>query len=220
LQIYRETVNQGQKLSLKEIILEQANLSLTQRFYQWVLLKTQSPYATWLLNIISFLESSIFPIPPDIMLIPMIIADRTKAWFLAFTCSVSSILGGLVGYAIGYYLFESIGVWIIEKYALTDAFANFQTLFQEYGFWIIILKGVTPIPFKLVAIAAGATGLNIWQFLLASTISRSIRFFILATCIYVLGDKAKDFINKNLNFVLVGFLVTLVLGFIAFKLIF
>lgn len=220
MQIYRKTIDQSQKLSLKEIILEQVNLSLMQRFYQWVLLKTQSPYAVWLLNIISFLESSIFPIPPDIMLIPMIIADRTKAWFLAFTCSVSSVVGGLVGYAIGYYLFESIGVWIIEKYSLTAAFANFQALFQEYGFWIIILKGATPIPFKLVAIAAGATGLSIWQFLLASAISRSIRFFILAACIYILGDKAKDFINKNLNFVLVGFLVTLVLGFIAFKLIF
>lgn len=200
--------------------MEQVNLSVTQRFYQWFLLKTQSPYAIWLLNIISFLESSIFPIPPDIMLIPMIIADRTKAWVLAFTCSLSSILGGLVGYAIGYYLFESIGLWIIEKYSLEGAFTNFQSLFQEYGFWIIVLKGVTPIPFKLVAIAAGATGLNIWQFLLASTISRSIRFFMLAACLYFLGDKAKEFIHKNLNFVLLGFLATLILGFVVFKLIF
>ena len=166
------------------------------------------------------LESSIFPIPPDIMLIPMIIADRTKAWFLAFTCSLSSISGGLVGYAIGYYLFESIGIWIIEKYSLESAFTNFQSLFQEYGFWIIVLKGVTPIPFKIVAIAAGATGLNIWQFLLASTISRSIRFFMLATCLYFLGDQAKEFIHKNLNFVLFGFLVTLFLGFAVFKFMF
>lgn len=200
--------------------MEQVNTSLTQRFYQWFLIKTQSPYATWLLNIISFLESSIFPIPPDIMLIPMVIADRAKAWFLAFTCSISSIAGGLVGYAIGYYLFETIGMWIIQKYSLESAFTNFQNLFQEYGFWIIVFKGVTPIPYKLVAIAGGATGLGVWQFLLASTISRSIRFFMLAGSIYVLGDKAKGFIEKNLNFVFIGFFVILILGVVAFKLIF
>ena len=124
----------------KDEALEHVKISLTQRFYQWFMIKTQSPYATWLLNVFSFLESSIFPIPPDIMLIPMIIADRTRAWFLSLTCSISSILGGLAGYAIGYYLFESLGVWIIEKYSLQSAFANFQTLFQEYGFWIIILN--------------------------------------------------------------------------------
>lgn len=200
--------------------MEQVNTSLSQRFYQWFLIKTQSPYATWLLNIISFLESSIFPIPPDIMLIPMVIADRAKAWFLAFTCSVSSIVGGLVGYAIGYYLFETIGMWIIHKYSLETAFTNFQNLFQEYGFWIIVFKGVTPIPYKLVAIAGGATGLGVWQFLLASTISRSIRFFMLAGSIYFLGDKAKGFIEKNLNLVFIGFFVILILGVVAFKLIF
>lgn len=200
--------------------MEQVNISLSQRFYQWFLIKTQSPHATWLLNIISFLESSIFPIPPDIMLIPMVIADRAKAWFLAFTCSISSIAGGLVGYAIGYYLFETIGMWIIQKYSLESAFTNFQSLFQQYGFWIIVLKGATPIPYKLVAIAGGATGLGIWQFLLASTISRSIRFFMLAASIYFLGDKAKGFIEKNLNVVFIGFFVILILGFVAFKLIF
>lgn len=200
--------------------MEHVKVNFTQRLYHWFMLKTRSPYATWLLNVISFLESSIFPIPPDIMLIPMIIAERTRAWFLAFTCSVSSILGGLVGYAIGYYLFESLGLWIIEKYSLQSAFANFQTMFQEYGFWLIILKGATPIPFKLVTIAAGATGLNLWQFLLASTISRSLRFFILGTSLYFLGDKAKEFMNKNLNFVLLSFVVTLVLGILVFKLIF
>ncbi|WP_032113275.1 YqaA family protein [Candidatus Paracaedibacter symbiosus] len=196
------------------------NTQLTPRFYQWFLAKTQSPYATWLLNIVSFLESSVFPIPPDIMLIPMIIADRAKAWLLAFTCTVSSVVGGLVGYAIGFYLFETIGMWIIQKYSLESAFANFQTLFQEYGFWIILLKGATPIPYKLVAIAGGATGLSLWQFVLASIISRSIRFFMLATCFYFLGDKAKDFISKNLTLVFIGFFVTLFLGFLAFKLVF
>lgn len=200
--------------------MEQVRTSLSQRFYQWFLIKTQSPYATWLLNVISFLESSIFPIPPDIMLIPMVIADRAKAWFLAFTCSVSSIVGGLVGYAIGYYLFETMGLWIIQKYSLESAFTNFQTLFQEYGFWIIVFKGATPIPYKLVAIAGGATGLGIWQFLLASIISRSIRFFMLAGSIYFLGDKAKGFIEKNLNIVFIGFFVILILGFVVFKLIF
>lgn len=200
--------------------MEQVSTSLSQRFYQWFLIKTQSPYATWLMNIISFLESSIFPIPPDIMLIPMVIADRAKAWFLAFTCSASSIAGGLVGYAIGYYLFETIGMWVIQKYSLEGAFTNFQNLFQEYGFWIIVFKGLTPIPYKLVAIAGGATGLGVWQFLLASTISRSIRFFMLAGSIYFLGDKAKGFIEKNLSFVFIGFFVILILGFVAFKLIF
>lgn len=151
------------------------------------------------------------------MLIPMIIANRARAWFLALTCTISSVLGGLVGYAIGFYLFETIGMWIIHKYALESAFANFQILFQEYGFWLIILKGVTPIPYKLVAIAGGATGLAVWQFALASVISRSLRFFMLASCFYFLGDKAKDFISKNLNLVFISFFVTLILGFVVFK---
>ena len=191
-----------------------------RRMYDWCLQAADTKRAQYIMYGIAFAESSFFPLPPDLMLIPMILANRMLAWRLAFGATVASVVGGLLGYAIGYYLYATIGHWIIETYSLHGSFERFQTDFQAYGFWIIALKGLTPIPFKLVAIAAGATGLNIWQFLLASTISRSIRFFILATCIYVLGDKAKDVINKNLNFVLVGFLVTLVLGFIAFKLIF
>lgn len=200
--------------------MEKVRMGLTQQLYNWMLENSASPKATWILAIIAFAESSVFPIPPDMMIIPMLIADKSKAWKLATICTVSSVLGGLAGYAIGYFLFESIGLWIIEAYSLQTAFESFQNLFQEYGIWIIMLKGLTPIPYKLVTIASGATGLGLVPFVFASIISRSLRFFILSGSLYLLGDKAKDFMDKNLKFVFVGFLVTLILGIISLKYLF
>lgn len=167
----------------------------------------------------SFAESSFFPLPPDLMLIPMILADRAKAWWLATICTISSVLGGLIGYAIGYFLFESAGEWIIQTYHLQDAFTRFQTDFQNWGFWIIALKGLTPIPFKLVTIASGVAGLNLTQFVLASLIARAFRFFLLAGLLWYFGDWARPFIERYLPWILGGLLVSLIAGFVAVKIL-
>ncbi len=178
-----------------------------------------TPKAVWIVNLISFAESSFFPLPPDLMLIPMILADRAKAWWLAFLCTVSSVIGGLVGYAIGYFLFETVGEWIIQTYQLQTSFTRFQTDFQAWGFWLIVLKGLTPIPFKLVTIASGVAGLSLPQFVLASIIARSFRFFLLAGLLWFFGDWARTFIERYLPWLLGAVLASLVFGFIAVKLL-
>lgn len=194
-----------------------ASDSWLRRLYAWTLQMAATPKAVWIVNLISFAESSFFPLPPDLMLIPMILADRAKAWWLAFLCTVSSVIGGLVGYAIGYFLFETIGEWIIQTYQLQASFTRFQTDFQAWGFWLIVLKGLTPIPFKLVTIASGVAGLNLSQFVLASIIARSFRFFLLAGLLWFFGDWARTFIERYLPWCLGAVLVSLVLGFIAVK---
>ncbi len=194
-----------------------ASDSWLRRLYAWTLQMAATPKAVWIVNLISFAESSFFPLPPDLMLIPMILADRAKAWWLAFLCTLSSVIGGLVGYAIGYFLFETIGEWIIQTYQLQASFTRFQTDFQAWGFWLIVLKGLTPIPFKLVTIASGVAGLNLSQFVVASIIARSFRFFLLAGLLWFFGDWARTFIERYLPWCLGAVLISLVLGFIAVK---
>lgn len=179
-----------------------ASSSWIRRLYDWALQTAATPKAAWIVNLVSFAESSFFPLPPDLMLIPMILADRTKAWWLATSCTITSVLGGIVGYAIGYFLFETIGEWIIQTYHLQDSFARFQTDFQAWGFWLIVLKGLTPIPFKLVTIASGVAGLNLLPFIVASIIARSFRFFLLAGLLWFFGDWARIFIERYLSWVL------------------
>lgn len=194
-----------------------ASSSWLRRLYAWTLQMAARPEAVWIVNLVSFAESSFFPLPPDLMLIPMILADRAKAWWLATLCTISSVLGGLVGYAIGYFLFETIGEWIIQTYHLQAAFGKFQTDFQDWGFWLIVLKSLTPIPFKLVTITSGVAGLNLSQFVLASIIARSFRFFLLAGLLWFFGDWARTFIDRYLPWLLGALLVSLVLGFVAVK---
>ena len=193
--------------------------SWLRRLYDWIIRSANTPKAIWTLVLISFAESSFFPLPPDLMLVPMILANRAKAWWLAFICTVSSVLGGLVGYAIGYFLFESMGEWIIQTYHLENAFRVFQTDFQAWGFWIIVLKGLTPIPFKLVTIASGVAGLNLTQFVFASIIARSFRFFLLSALLWFFGEWARTFIERYLPWVLGGLLVSLIAGFVVVKII-
>lgn len=192
-------------------------ISPMRRLYNWLMRAVDTPQATKILGTVSFCESSFFPLPPDLMLIPMILANRSKAWQLAFICSITSILGGLFGYALGYFLFESIGQWIISTYNLQASFQAFQSTFQEWGFWIIMMKGLTPIPFKLVTIASGVCELNIWQFLLASIITRTARFYLLAALIWYFGEWSKAFIEKYLGLILMGTLVVIILGVMAVK---
>jgi membrane protein YqaA with SNARE-associated domain len=193
--------------------------SYLRRIYDWTIRSANTPKAVWTVILISFAESSFFPLPPDLMLIPMILAERSKAWWLAFLCTISSVLGGLVGYAIGFFLFETIGEWIIQTYHLQDSFGRFQTDFQAWGFWIIVLKGLTPIPFKLVTIASGLAGLNLTLFVAASIIARSFRFFLLAGLLWYFGDWARTFIERYLPWVLGGSLVALIVGFFTVKIL-
>ena len=192
-------------------------VSLLQRLYGWTLRSASSPKAVWIVGLVSFAESSFFPLPPDLMLIPMILADKAKAWRLAFLCTVSSVLGGILGYAIGYFLFETAGDWIIQTYGLQESFGRFQADFQKWGFWIIAFKGLTPIPFKLVTIASGVVGLNLFQFIAASVIARSFRFFLLAGLLRYFGEWARPFIERRLPWILSGLLISLIGGFIAVK---
>lgn len=196
-----------------------ASDSWLRRLYAWTLQMAATPKAVWIVNLVSFAESSFFPLPPDLMLIPMILADRAKAWWLATLCTLSSVLGGLVGYAIGYFLYETIGEWIIQTYHLQGSFGRFQTDFQAWGFWLIVLKGLTPIPFKLVTIASGVAALNLSQFVLASLIARSFRFFLLAGLLWFFGDWARPFIERYLPWLLGAVLASLVLGFFAVKIL-
>ena len=191
--------------------------SLVRRTYDWIIRSANTPKAIWMVTLISFAESSIFPLPPDLVLIPMVLADRAKAWWLATVCTISSIFGGLVGYAIGFFLFDTIGDWIIQTYQLEASFDRFQVEFQTWGFWIIALKGLTPIPFKLVTIASGVAGLNLTQFVLASIIARSFRFFLIAALLWFFGDWARLYIEKYLPWVLASSLAVLIAGFIVIK---
>jgi membrane protein YqaA with SNARE-associated domain len=166
--------------------------------------------------VVSFTESSFFPIPPDVMLIPMILANRSKAWLFAGVCTIASVLGGFFGYAIGYFLFETAGKWVIDLYGLQAGFNNFQQQFNEWGLWVILIKGLTPIPYKLVTIASGAAHFDLFTFGIASLITRGGRFFLVAGLLYVVGDPIRHFVEKHLTLVTTGFVLIIVGGFVAF----
>lgn len=191
--------------------------NVLHRMYDWCLKAADTKRAKYIMYLVAFAESSFFPLPPDLMLIPMVLANRVLAWRLAFGATIFSVLGGILGYAIGYYLFSTMGDLIIETYGLHHTFERFQKEFQNYGFWIISLKGLTPIPFKLVTIASGAAHFDITQFLIASTIARAFRFYLLSAILYFFGPIAKQYIEKYLTVALLTSLGIIVTGFIIVK---
>ena len=164
---------------------------------------------------VSFAESSFFPLPPDILLIPMILSQPRRAWLIASVCTVSSVLGGFVGYAIGYFLFDTVGRPVLEFYDAMDKYETLRAAFAQWGSWIIILKGLTPIPFKLVTIASGVAQFDLVAFALASLISRSLRFFLLAALLWWFGDAVREFIERRLMLVTAAFAAALVGGFVV-----
>ncbi len=177
------------------------------------------PHAVWWLAFVSFLESSIFPIPPDVMLVPLVLARPKLAFWYAGVCTIASVIGGWVGYAIGYELFDVIGRPIIALYHLQDEFARFQDFFITYGAWIVIAKGWTPIPYKLITITAGATGLNLLTFSLASVVSRAIRFFLVAVLLWYYGEPIRIFIERYLKWVTTGVVAAVIGGFLMLRFI-
>ncbi|TWB16920.1 MULTISPECIES: YqaA family protein [Nitrospirillum] len=174
-------------------------------------------HAVWALAGISFIESSVFPIPPDLLLIPLILADRRRAFFLATVCTVASVLGGFLGYAIGYYFWDTIGHRVIEAYGLMGKYMEFKQGFDEKGAWIIILKGMTPIPYKLVTIASGAFQFDLATFAGASLISRALRFFLVAALLWKFGEPIRTFVEKRLTLVTTVALLLVISGFILVK---
>jgi membrane protein YqaA with SNARE-associated domain len=190
---------------------------MIRRLYDWTMQAAAHKNAVPSLFTVSFIESSFFPIPPDVMLIPMVLAERAKAWFFALVATVGSVLGGVFGYLIGFFLFDAIGKPMLEFYGYADKFEKFATQYNEYGAWIVFFFGVTPFPYKVITIASGATALNIAVFMLASVLSRGLRFFIVAALLYWFGPPIRDFIEKRLGLVFTVFVVLLFGGFIAIK---
>lgn len=186
---------------------------MLRHIYDWIMGFANHPYAVWILAAVSFAESSFFPIPPDPLYIAMLLARREKTWKFACVCTISSVVGGWVGYAIGYGLYETIGEFILQTYGLQAAFDKFQDSFNEWGFWIVALKGLTPIPYKVVTIACGVTGLDFTSFTIASFIARGFRFFLLATLFWYFGPSMKEYIDKNLTFVTFASIGALLGGF-------
>jgi membrane protein YqaA with SNARE-associated domain len=185
--------------------------------YHRVLALAASPRAPWWLAVIAFAESSFFPIPPDVLLVPMALARPDRAWRLALICSIASVAGGALGYFIGYAVFDLLAKPVIEFYGYGARFAAFQAMYAEWGLWVILIKGLTPIPYKIVTIASGAAKFNFWVFMAASAATRGARFFIVATLLHFWGEQVRDFIERRLTLVTTGVAVGIVGGFVAFR---
>jgi membrane protein YqaA with SNARE-associated domain len=194
--------------------------AMLKRIYNWCLEAAHKPYALWIMGAVAFAESSFFPVPPDVMLIPMSLARPQRAWVYATVCTATSVLGGILGYAIGALLYDSVGHWLIQVYGLGDKVDAFRASYAEWGAVIILLKGLTPIPYKLVTITSGFAGYNIGLFILCSIVARGGRFFVAAVLLNRYGDLIRDRIERHLGlWVAIGAAV-LVLGFVvAIKLI-
>ena len=193
-------------------------MNLLRSLYNWTLKKAEHKYSSWILSIVSFSESSFFPIPPDVLLIPMIIAKRTKAWSYALICTLSSVIGGVAGYAIGFFLFNSIGILIVEFYHLSNSFNTFENYYKEYGILIVLGAGFTPFPFKFITIASGVFSLNIFLFILTAFIARGLRFYLLTSLLFIFGEKIKILIDKYFNILAVLFFILLLGSFMVIKL--
>jgi membrane protein YqaA with SNARE-associated domain len=174
-------------------------------------------HAVWVLAAVSFIESSVFPIPPDVLLIPIVLANRQRAFVIAGLCTAASVLGGWLGYAIGYYLFEAVGRPVFTFYHVMDTYLRLQDAFQQWGVWIIIIKGMTPIPFKLLTIASGAFHFSLLWFTVAAVISRSVRFFLVAGLLWKFGEPVRTFIERRLTLLTTLFVVLVVGGVVALR---
>ncbi len=185
-------------------------MNFLKRTYNWTLEKAQHKNAKWYLSLISFAESSFFPIPPDILLIPMALASKANALFYAFICTLFSVLGGILGYAIGYFFYNSVGIYIVDFYHLENSFNIFESYYKEFGILIVLGAGITPFPYKFITIASGVFGLNIFLFIIVSIIGRGLRFYLIAILLYFFGEKIKLIIDKYFNILTIVFFILLV----------
>ncbi|MEN9754310.1 MAG: DedA family protein [Pseudomonadota bacterium] len=188
---------------------------MLRKLYDRVVALADRPGAPWALGIVAFSESSVFIVPPDVLLAPMALARPDLAWRYAFICTLGSVLGGIVGYLIGHLLFDTAGLWILSLYGYDDKVAVVKDLYAQYGAALILLKGLTPIPFKLVCIVSGALDYNFPLFVLLSVITRGARFYLLAGLLNKFGDPLRHFIERRLGLVLFVITALTILGIIA-----
>ena len=186
---------------------------MIRSLYDWTLRQAQHPRALWVLGFVSFIESSVFPIPPDVLMIPMILARPNRAWLIAGVALVTSVLGGIFGYAIGALFYETLGQPILEALGKGDAMTAFNTRFNEFGFWPVLIAGITPFPYKVITIMSGWTGMPLGVFIVTSIIARGLRFFIVAALLWKFGAPIRDFIEKRLGLLFTLFVIMLVAGF-------
>ncbi len=185
--------------------------------YEWILrLASHRRAGLWLAGV-SFAESSFFPIPPDAMLVPMCLARPERAWRYAAICTIASVLGGLLGYAIGYYLFEAVAQPILAAYGHAEALQSFREWFARWGAAVILIKGLTPIPFKIVTIGAGAAAFDPFLFVVTAAITRAARFFLLAALLLRYGAPIREFIEKRLTLITTVVAIAIIGGFVALR---
>ena len=192
---------------------------MLRRLYNWTLGLAGHRHALWALAIVSFAESSIFPIPPDILMIPMLLARPNRAFLIASVCLIASVLGGIAGYAIGALFYDQIGAPILAALGKADAMAEFNARFNDLGFWPVLIAGLTPFPYKVITIMSGWTGLPLGTFIVTSIIARGIRFFVIAALLRQFGAPLRDFIERRLGLMFTVFIIILLGGFYAVRFI-
>ena len=190
-----------------------------RRLYAWMMRNAQGRHAWAGLAAFAFAEASFFPIPADVMLVPMGLANRKRAFLLAGWCALFSVLGGALGYLIGSLFFDTVGKWLIDAYGLKAAFEAFRAAYAKYGYWIM-LQGLTPIPYKLVTIASGFAGFSFPLFMALSAVTRGVRYTLVSSLLYFFGAPVQAIIEKYMELALIGFLVLVVLGFVAVRYLF
>jgi membrane protein YqaA with SNARE-associated domain len=190
---------------------------MLKSLYSWTLSLASGPYALWALAVVSFVESSVFPIPPDILMIPMILATPHRAFLIAGVCTVASVVGGVLGYLIGALFYDTIGAPILESLGKADSMAEFNTRFNDFGFWAVLIAGLTPFPYKVITIMSGWTGMPIATFVITSIIARALRFFLVAALLWRFGAPIRDFIERRLGLMFTVFIALLLGSFLLVR---
>ncbi|WGH78489.1 YqaA family protein [Jannaschia ovalis] len=190
---------------------------MLRRLYDWTLHWAGHRHAIWVLAAISFIESSVFPIPPDVLLIPMVLAAPQRAFWIALVCTVSSVAGALLGYGIGYFAWEALGEPILTALGKADSFDGFRDRYNAWGAWAVLIAGITPFPFKVITILSGTTGLSLPVFVVSSIVARGLRFFIVAGLLWKFGPPMRDFIERRLGLMFSLALAALLGGFVALR---
>jgi membrane protein YqaA with SNARE-associated domain len=190
---------------------------MIRRLYNWTLSLAHSPYALWALAFVAFIESSVFPIPPDLLMIPMIIASPRRAFVIAGVATVASVLGGVLGYGIGMFAFDSLGQPILQALGKAHSMEEFSTRFNDMGFWAVLVAGITPFPYKVITIMSGWTAMPLGTFIATSILARALRFFIIAALLWKFGAPIRTFIEKRLGLMFTAFCIVLVGGFVLVR---
>ena len=192
---------------------------MLRRLYDWTLAMAEHPWALWIMAFVSFIESSVFPITPLVMVVPMVLARPDRAWLIAGVCTVASVAGGVLGWWIGHALFEEVGRPVLEFYGKAGKFDEITARFNDYGVEAVLIAAITPFPYKVVTIFSGVAGLNLWTLIGASIIGRGLQFFSVATVVWYFGERARALIEKHMTLVAILFAILLIGGFAVVKLL-